>query len=477
MRMHILRLLSLGIVVASAQLTQLTISPQDTDPAISTATDPYYVFLGSQRPAGGVVTAFIHLPGTYGVPANSLEILRTAAEGGLLALGLSYPNPISMVELCAREQTSAHVGTASCEYKARYEILTGQDTSPLISVTPANSIFNRVDKALAYLARTRPAQEGWAQLLLNATTARWDRITISGHSQGGGHAMLISQLRATASALAFGAPGDGGNWMAIPGTQTPPHWKVALSADTDFGCARYLPNWAAGFLPGPFTFISPSASTLPSDSHQVCSTAYDDCINAHSAIMLDSLLQRDSAGGPVIKGIWKLMMSVGNTSFMSSEVSHERSRVLGMQPMEGGQPCQCRPCASLPISVAVAVLYLLLLSALGLFLWRQTCCASSCREKCVRASALLLYLGVAAVMLVLYLFQRVKIPGYYSTVSVVAFFVCTFLLWRDPTGRKALASRLYTCAVCKCSVCCRSRNDQRGVQFKPERGSLLVAST
>jgi hypothetical protein len=66
-----------------------------------------------------------------------------------------------------------------CAINARREILDGGDESPVVDVDRANSIENRLDKLLAYLMTTRPAEEGWAQLVNDRgpeTTPKWSEM-------------------------------------------------------------------------------------------------------------------------------------------------------------------------------------------------------------------------------------------------------------------------------------------------------------
>ena len=57
---------------------------------------------------------------------------------------------------------------ADCAINARTETphrCRSGDISPIVNVNRANSIENRLNKLLAYLARTRPAAEGWGQFV------------------------------------------------------------------------------------------------------------------------------------------------------------------------------------------------------------------------------------------------------------------------------------------------------------------------
>src|SRR3989454_8797409 len=60
----------------------------------------------------------------------------------------------------------------NCSGNLRLEVLTGADVSANVSVTPANSIDNRLAKLLGYLADQYPA-EGWSRFMEDDGTPKW----------------------------------------------------------------------------------------------------------------------------------------------------------------------------------------------------------------------------------------------------------------------------------------------------------------
>ena len=70
----------------------------------------------------------------------SQQILQNAAAGGYHALGLAYVNDEAVNELCPVG------GPPECHSDVRVEIITGDDRSELVEVTPADSIDNRLIK-------------------------------------------------------------------------------------------------------------------------------------------------------------------------------------------------------------------------------------------------------------------------------------------------------------------------------------------
>jgi hypothetical protein len=126
-------------------------------------------------------------------------------------VGISYPNSEAIGVLCATQPTN-------CYGDARLEVVTGQAASAVVAVNRANSIENRLIKLLRFMRSTEPAGN-WGQFLTGDTAVLWSKISIAGHSQGGGHALFIAQRYSVGRATAYGSYGDG-----LPGNAGPAPW-------------------------------------------------------------------------------------------------------------------------------------------------------------------------------------------------------------------------------------------------------------
>lgn len=187
------------------------ISPLTIDPRVDTATEPHVAI----TPATNVSAAhrlFVFLPGTQGIPDYYRLVLRSGAARGYHALGLNYPNSEAVGVTCA-------LRSSDCFWDVRYEVLTGSDSSPLVEVGEADAITTRLAKAIAYLHQNHP-DEGWDQFL-SGGLVDWSKIVVGGHSQGGGHAGVMSKLHAMAGACYFSSPAD---WSVID--QAPASWTA-----------------------------------------------------------------------------------------------------------------------------------------------------------------------------------------------------------------------------------------------------------
>lgn len=161
--------------------------PNATDPAIDEYNNRHYAVSDPAVVPKGRLVVF--LPGTGAVPFNYTRFIDNAASLGCHSLGLMYANGEAISSLCLQNAPN----DPACAGEARLEVIDGVDRVPFLTVNRTNSIENRLFKALQYLSAQYPS-EGWGQYL-SGDTVEWDKITICGHSQGGGHAALIAKTR------------------------------------------------------------------------------------------------------------------------------------------------------------------------------------------------------------------------------------------------------------------------------------------
>ncbi|MFH0907262.1 MAG: VCBS repeat-containing protein [bacterium] len=170
--------------IASAQtLTEYVIVPSTTDAGITNFDQPHLVFHSPDEPLNTLV---LFLPGSDSAPHSYTNFIRTAAELGFHTVGLMYPNSPLINQDCTNTPADC-----DCHGKARLEVLTGANVSPVVDVDRANSIENRLIKVLEHLQGLHPS-ENWTQFL-DGQSIRWSNIIVAGHSQGAGHAGFIAK--------------------------------------------------------------------------------------------------------------------------------------------------------------------------------------------------------------------------------------------------------------------------------------------
>jgi len=131
---------------------------------------------------------WLHLGGSGGVPTNTDNVGNAAAMSGYRYISLAYPNEPSIGSRCNCPDGPR---PARCEGLIRYEVLYGDDLTPWFDMEADESIVNRLTALLTYLHDRRP-DDGWDAYLEDGEI-RWDRISLSGFSQGGGMAGLIAR--------------------------------------------------------------------------------------------------------------------------------------------------------------------------------------------------------------------------------------------------------------------------------------------
>lgn len=172
-----------GLQLSAQTITWDSITPVATDAAINEyATLKHYMLRSSADTMHSLV---VFIPGTYRYPGDYKFVMEQVARLGYHVVGLSYKYDPPVNPLCRG------TGDVTCHYRARMETIDGVDRHPAVSVTPANSIMNRLNKLMAYLVANRPGQ-GWDQFYAGGEL-QWNKIILTGHSQGASLAGIMGK--------------------------------------------------------------------------------------------------------------------------------------------------------------------------------------------------------------------------------------------------------------------------------------------
>lgn len=281
------------------------ILPSSTDAAIDQANDPH-VAVNPSPALAPKSKLFVFLPGTGAIPTMQQRILETAAARGYHAVGLSYPNATAVGTLCADDTDP------DCFWDVRREVISGVNLSTRSTVTPANAIVSRLERLLATLQAQFPT-EGWGAFLVGGNID-WSRVTLAGHSQGGGHVGVLAKLVALDRAVYFSSPAD---WRQV--ANTPATWLTrpnVTSATRQFAFIheqdQLVPetqaraNWVALGLDafGPVTSVD--AATAPyGNAHRLTTRATPTLVGAfHGATVVDVATPRTTTGGSLFEPVW-----------------------------------------------------------------------------------------------------------------------------------------------------------------------------
>lgn len=301
-------------------LVPRVISPQATDPdinyvpAVNPQLNHHYVWLDPS--VRGNPKLFVFMPGTNNVPASWQLLEKEAARLGYHVIGLMYQNNVEVVAKCGGSETPTSNLDPDCSGNMRLEIIDGIDHSSNVTVTPANSIDNRLTKLLAYLDLHFP-DEGWSRFLEQDGTPKWSQIAVAGQSQGAGQAALIGKLRQVDRVVMFSGPPDArvpdkvDAWVSIGKTPAAKyfalfhdqdHLVVGIRANlTAFDMERFGPPVQAELSEPPyggthilFTDLRPTLGFAKPNPHQ--STARDN----------NTPLGPD--GTPLLRDAWRYLL-------------------------------------------------------------------------------------------------------------------------------------------------------------------------
>lgn len=201
----------------SAELIQRSIEAEITDANIEREPREHQVFLNPTCIQNGKL--LVHLVGSFDNPSNTTLFPRLAANNGYKVINLRYRNEFAAVLTCGNSLDP------NCYDDYRREIIFGEDLHPEVTVDYNNSILNRLIKLLIYLDAEYP-DENWSDFI-NQDTITWNKIAVSGHSQGGGHAAYLGKEFEVDRVLMFASPNDYSDrlmasavWLGFP-SKTP----------------------------------------------------------------------------------------------------------------------------------------------------------------------------------------------------------------------------------------------------------------
>lgn len=198
------------------------VKPSAIDPRVQRFDEANVII--SPKGASPETPLVIFLPGTYGRPLNVVDLLRVVAQQGYRVIGLEYDDEPAVMQVCPR------VPDPECAAKFRQMRLDGSGPgAPGVSNPPAESISARLTVLLRALDKANPGQ-GWGGYL-DGEAPRWERIVVSGLSQGAGMAAYIAKLHRVHRVVLFSSPWDFtlpgrklAPWLARDAATPPPRW-------------------------------------------------------------------------------------------------------------------------------------------------------------------------------------------------------------------------------------------------------------
>ena len=301
--------------------TQYIVQPNTADPSSGSPNSNHLIYTNQTITPKNKL--FLFLPGTYAVPYNYREILKHAANLGYHSIGLTYPNSLMINSICSLSQDT------TCHSRARLEVFDGIDRHIDISVDTNNCIERRTLKLLQYLHSNYPFQN-WEQYF-SGNQINWNKIIVSGHSQGGGHAGIISKIKQVERVAMFAAM----DWITLLNRNADwITWNGLTAADKYYGFIHEddelidftniqitWDNYGMNNF-GNLVLVDTSSSPY-NNSHKLFTseTPANDSSKFHGCIVADAYTPMD-VGDPVFASVWTYMIEGnpalsmdGNTNF------------------------------------------------------------------------------------------------------------------------------------------------------------------
>lgn len=287
------------------------VKPRDTDPNIAIELLSHQVYINPNCESNGKL--LLHLVGTIDSPRSTTFYPSLAANNGFKAISLKYRNLDSATELC---RTNSDV---DCYTNFHEELIYGTDSSPDLEINESEGIYNRVLKLLIYLNEVLP-DEGWGDFLSSETEIDWSNITISGHSQGGGHATFIAKNHEVERVIAFASPNEYSTffnatapWLSVPG-ETPDDRFYAFANvfddvvdfDEQYSC------WDALNMTNFGDSLSVDQKTCPFTNTKILYTreTMDEGLKPnHSLMIIDDFTPIEN-GVPKFLKVWEYLLNV-----------------------------------------------------------------------------------------------------------------------------------------------------------------------
>ena len=273
------------------RLHEHALDPAAIDPSVVDSIDTQFAQLDTRVAPRGLLVFF--LPGANNTPS------AWRAHGRMLA-GLGFHLVIPHYN--NRWGSGCSGMPSDCNANTRWEALTGEDVSPVIEASRADSAEGRVIAMLTHLVSAHPGGD-WGYYLDASGGLRYERAIIAGISHGASSTGLYASRRPFTRAVmhsgGWGSPGDA---PATPVAQ----W-YGLSHTDDEQHASHLTTWSRAGMLGTPTDID-GASAPFGGAHQLITSASS--TYPHCSVCVHSSSPRDPMGGLVFEPAWRHMYGV-----------------------------------------------------------------------------------------------------------------------------------------------------------------------
>lgn len=282
--------------ISSGGVEQYAFAPSMTNPKIDAFNEPHLAFFAKGSNIQHKLVVLLGAQGTK--PSDYKAFCQDAALQGYHVLALSYPNDTAIADLCGDNDT--------CYDVVRQEYFDGVDRTDKVDISTANSINQRIIKALIWLNNYHTGQ-GWGDYVFGSTMV-WKDIGLVGHSLGGGHAAMIARIykvRRVGLIAAVIDTGAGGPAQWLSGShETDLHAYIGLVHKQDPSYAKILAGWTSLGMGGSASLVDIDSTPPPylNDQELTTSAAMGD---PHAGVALDAATPKAGDGSPLLRAAWQ----------------------------------------------------------------------------------------------------------------------------------------------------------------------------
>lgn len=267
----------------------------------------------------------LFLPGKGYQPTFYNDFIVQSAKLGYHGLALKYVDDPGLDIQTPCGSSAAN----NCFEDARMEGITGNDVSPITSITRVNSIEHRLIEAVQYLDEIFPGN-GWNKFWSGDSTILWDRIRIVGHEEGAGYAATIAKKEAVARVILLGWTDYDNNTSAVPA------WLSGTSAtaaenwygfshirDEVFPFSRQEAAWDSLGMASFGATVDVDATGHPYNNAHMLSTDVTPALqnSAFNDAVIVSSFVPVSNGSPVFLDVWSYLIDGSTSVSIGDEVN------------------------------------------------------------------------------------------------------------------------------------------------------------
>lgn len=181
-------------------IIELKIKPSQTDSRIKKWNEEHYILF---KPDTNIQKLVVFFDGSKGIPGSYKRLLNTVCEEGNAVINLRYPNSWLTFDVCQGKKDVYSFDNY------RYEALDGKNRSQYIDIDTIECVKNRLEKTIIYLA-DKDTNKLWKNFV-NGKKILWEKIILSGFSQGAGTALSLAKLVPVKKVILFAGPVDSNN--------------------------------------------------------------------------------------------------------------------------------------------------------------------------------------------------------------------------------------------------------------------------